>query len=294
MAAIFTGIGKAIGSLFKVEPKAEDESLEEKINKVLAEEREKIRPSREDIDIFGWITEDNNPIHRIPKRAKLMGLDDVPLMGAHIAAYGEQFIESVVQNMREYWGADIKILGQENKFRAPLYPGERTLWQVTGYRQIDGGIEIDVKGSVKEKGVITITSRLGKVYPQMPQIAGPIFSDRYLLDKDHIEEFFNCVGGKSNGKVPNMLPAAYVPATLLTLLKLKTKTREGINMAMRYDFLREAEAGELQVDIFPPREPSERRGQFVYKFKTVVSQRTAPLTYGELISSTPKKIEFYI
>jgi len=294
MPNIFQGIGQVIGYLFKVEPKQAEDTLEEQINKVLAEEREKIRPSREDIDTFSWITGDNNPIHRLQKRAKEFGFSDIPIMGAHIAAYGEQFIERIVERMRDYWGADIKIIGQDSKFKNPLYPTERILWQIVNYKQNNGNIELNVTGTTKDRKIVDITSRLGDQYPLMPQIAGPIpnSSRRYLLDPRHLEEFYDCVGAKHTGLVPNMLPAAYVPATLLELLKEKTQTMEGANLSMKFDFLAPAKPGFLQVDIFPPGEPSERKGNFIYRFKTVVSQDTKPITYGEILSSTKYKILF--
>jgi hypothetical protein len=289
---VLKGIGEAIGSMFGVEPKTVDENLEDKINKALAAEREKIRPSKEDILWLSWVTKDNNPIHRLPKRAKKMGFDDIPLMGSHMAAYGEQYIEGVVNHLREYWGADIKIIGQENKFKAPLHPEERVLWQVTGYKPANDKIKLEATGSVKDKKVIDITSTLCNEYPKMPQIAGPIFSNTYLLEDEHLEAFHNSVGGKDGKNVPHMLPASYVPATLLTLLERETQTMEGSNLAMKFDFLNEANPGSLQVDIFPPRRPSERKGQYIYKFRTVVSQETLPITYGEITSAIPMKVEF--
>jgi len=302
-AIIFRGIGRGIGTLFGVEPKPADELLEEKINKALAEEREKIIPSKDGIELFSWITKDNNPIHRIPKIAREMGFEDTPLMGAHVAAYGEQFIEGVVQHMREYWGADIKVVGQDNKFVKPLYPEERTLWQVSGHKIVDGGIDLTVTGNVKDKRVIGITSHLGKNYFLMPQLAGPIFSQRYFLHDGHLDSFSNCIGGKNNGKVLNMLQSAFVPATLLRLLEEKTQTVEGINKSMNFRFISEAKPGKLQVDIFPPNEPEEvrikdREGQrkvmYMHEFKAVVSQDTKPLSYGEITSLAPRKIDFSI
>lgn len=302
--AIFEGLWQAISSLWPgTAPKEATESLENQINKALAEEREKIRPSREDIDEFSWITKDNNPIHRLPKRAKKLGFDDTPVMGAHTAAYGEQFIERAVEHMRKFWGADIKITGQHSSFKAPVYPGERILWQITpSLENVNEEIRLGVTGTVKDKTVVEISSRLGKAYRIMPQIAGPVFSEKYLLDADHLEAFYNCVGGKNNGRVPNMLPASYVPATLLKLLEQRTQTMEGANAAMNFEFLREVEPGRLQVDIFPPRRPrlmpprkdandnvildpktQEPVKNYLYRFNAVVSQETKPVTYGELI-----------
>ncbi len=308
---ILQGIGQAIGELLGINPQQEPEDLEDKINNILARERENIIPSRENIDTFSWVTKDNNPIHRLPKRAKILGFEDIPLMGAHIAAYGEQFIERVVEKIRAHCGADLKIIGQDNGFKAPVYPGERILWQIMPeFKRRDGEIQLAITGTVKDKRVIDITSRIGKSYCIMPQIAGPIFSAKYLLDKDHLEEFYNCVGGTNNDQVPNMLPASYVPATLLTLLEQQTQTMEGMNLSMNYEFLREVEPGRLQVDIFPPRKPramqrKDEKGNsildpktdkpvtdYLYRFRTVVSQDTKPVTYGEILSSTTFEIKF--
>lgn len=289
---MLTGIEEQIGKLFGVEPKPIDKSLETRINKTLSEEREKIRPSKEDIDDFSWVTGDNNPIHRIQKRAKKLGFDDIPLMGAHVAAYGEQYITSVVESIIKYWEADIKITGLSNSFKAPVYPGERILWQTTGYEKTDSEIKLKTTGTVKERIVIDIKTHLGKEYQKMPQIAGPIYSRRYLLEKEHLETFYNCVGGKSNGIVPKILIAAFVPATLLKLLEEKIQTMEGTNLLMNFDFLSEASSGRLQVDIFPSREPKKHGEDYLYRFKTVCSQKTKPIIYGEILSSTKHLIEF--
>lgn len=289
---MLTGIGEQIGKLFGVEPKPIDESLETRINKTLSEEREKIRPSKEDIDDFSWVTGDNNPIHRIQKRAKKLGFDDIPLMGAHVAAYGEQYMNSVVESIKEYWEADIKITGLDNSFKAPVYPGERILWQTTGYEKTDSEIKLKTIGTVKEKIVIDIKTHLGKEYQEMPQIAGPIYSKKYLLEEEHLETFYNCVGGKSNGRVPKILPAAFVPATLLRLLEERTQTMEGTNLLMNFNFLSEASSGGLQVDIFPTSRSKKHGEVYLYRFKTVCSQKTEPIIYGEILSSTKHLIEF--
>jgi len=289
---MLTGIGEQIGKIFSVEPKLIDESLETKINKTLSEEREKIRTSKEDIDDFSWVTGDNNPIHRIQKRAKKLGFDDIPLMGAHVAAYGEQYVTSVIESIKEYWKADIKITGLDNSFKVPVYPGERILWQTIGYEKTASEIKLKTTGSVKEKIVVGITASLGREYQKMPQIAGPIYSKKYLLEEEHLETFYNCVGGKSNGVVPKILIAAFVPATLLRLLEERTQTMEGTNLLMNFNFLSEASSGRLQVDIFPTREPKKYGKDYLYKFKTVCSQNTKPIVYGEILSSTKQLIEF--
>ncbi len=313
VASLLSGIGDGITALFGVELKRADRSLEEQINKTLAEEREKIQPSREDIDWFSWVTKDNNPIHRLTKRAQRYGFRDIPLMGAHIAAYGEQFVEGIVRNMRDYWDVDIKIIGQENRFKKEVHPGDRILWQLTGFKNLEKEIRLTVVGSVNGNVNIEIISRLGKEYRQMPQLAGPIreASTEFLLEEDHLEAFYSCVCGENSGDVPNMLPAAYVPATLLSLLEQKTQTMEGINYIMSFDFLKKAKIGMLQVDIFPPRKPksrprideetgkpaiNEKTGEpivdYIYKFRTIVSQNTKPVTYGEITSATPFEIKF--
>ena len=284
------GLGALVALNYRVPSKDVDETLEDQINRALSEEREKIRPSVADINTFSWVTEDNNPIHRLPKLAQQFGFTDIPVMGAHIAAYGEQYIEGVVQHMRDFWGADIKIIGQKNKFRKPLYPEERVLWQVTDFKKNNSTIDLRVSGAVKDNEIVSITSRLGNEYLLMPQIAGPIYSKRYLFERAHLDAFYDCVGGKRSEIVPNMLPAAFVPATLLALLKDKTRTMEGINWSMDFDFIAQAIPGPLQVDIFSPRKPMEVKGSFVYQFETVVSQDNTPITYGKIVSATRHKI----
>ncbi|MDO8459611.1 MAG: MaoC family dehydratase [Nanoarchaeota archaeon] len=285
-----------------------EEKLEDKINQVLAKEKEKIYPTTEDIERFGWVTGDNNPVHRLKSRAKKMGFDNTPIMGAHMAAYGEQYIVGAVQTIREYVSSDLKIIGQKTKFTAPIYPQENMWWQVKGAQEkgdtrFDLSITGEVKGKPNRNTVVEITSRLGSAYPAMPQIAGPLHSRKYLLELDHLEEFYNSVGGKYAGKVPHSLTAAFVPATLLQLLEERAHTMEGANLVMDFDFLNDSQLGLMQVDIFPPeRPPRERKGKdpntgeqkvegYIYQFRAVVSQKTKPILYGEIMSFTPKKID---
>jgi hypothetical protein len=298
MPKILSGIGQTIGKLFGVEPKPVSDTLEEQINKALAEEKDKIRPSRNDIDTFSWITKDNNPVHRLEGRARKMGFKQIPIMGAHMAAYGEQFIEMVVENMRDYWGANIKIIGQDNSFKEAVGLRDKIHWQVTGYKAIDSEIRLNVSGTVKDTEAIAITSHLGKEYKPRSDISGPINSKKYLLEEDHLNSFYECVGGKNSKIVPNMLPAAYVPASLLALLEEKTQTMEGINLSMNFEFIRKAKLGKLQVDVYPPKKPKEKQRKnsetidYIYMFKSIVSQDSKPITFGKIISSTPYLTEF--
>ena len=70
---------------------------------------------------------------------------------------------------------------------------------------------------------------------------------------------------------------------------------EGINLSMNYDFLADVKLGTLQVDIFPTRKPRQRKNEngevsYIYKFKTLCSQETKPVTYGEIVCLSKNEI----
>lgn len=293
----FSGIGATIGRFFGVEPKLEDESLEEKINNALAHEWEKITPTREDNESLQRITKDNNPIHISSDAAKKLGLKDTPIMGIHTAGYAEQFMEKVIDNMRSYWGADMKMTGLYTGFKGFVYPGDKILWQVTGYASSGEVIKLKTEGRVGENVVTDVEAELGKEYKRMPQIAGPISFRRYSIEEAHIAQFCKCVGVKYEKKIPKMLVSSFVPSTLLAIAEEKGMKIDGINLSMSYDFLGDAEPGSVQVDIFPSRRARPRKmedgGQaYIYKFKTVCSQDTKPLAYGEMVCLSRSELNF--
>lgn len=306
MVQILSGISAAWRAMFpgivgEVQDNS-DELVENEVNQALAGERENICPAREDMTAFGWVTGDNNPIHSMVERAKKLGFKDTPVMGMHIAAYGEQFSHGVIQRMRRYWGGEVKVIGQSTTIKSPLYPRERTLWQVTEYKKRDTGIDLKILGTSGEQTIAEVTTKIGREYALMPQIAGPMYNRRFLLGEDHLESFYQAIGAKNDGTIPTMLPAAYVPATLLRLLEDRTGTIEGTIINMDFNSIRNAKLGRLQVDIFPTREPRELMktdtltkervsAGFLYKFKAMVSQDTKPITYGEVTTVSPIKLD---
>lgn len=310
--AILKGLGLRIAKIFGVEPKEEDETLEQKINKALAQERERIVITREDSDLFGWITKDNNPIHGSPDGTKeaaiKAGFKDTPIRGAHTASYAEQYVRRVVENMREFWGADIKIIGQHTSFKAPVYPGERILWQIESFKDAGDAIMLYATGNVKRTEendliknvkVVDVTSRLGTNYKKSAEVEGAgRFSRTYSIEEDHISKFCKCVGVEVDGKVPDMLPAAFVPATLLALIEEKTNSMGGMNLYMDFDFASGAGAGGLQVDVFPPKRARSQKDEasgntyYLYKFRALCRQGDKIVTYGELLCSTEHNIDF--
>ena len=292
----FSGIGVTIGRFFGVEPKPEDD-LEERINNALAHEWENITPKRENNESLQRITKDNNPLHISSDAAKKLGLRDTPIMGVHTAGYAEQFMDRAVENMRKFWGADMKITGLYTGFKGFVYPGDKILWQITGYDSSGDVIKLKAEGKVSGNVVTDVVAELGKEYRTMPQIAGPISFRRYSIEGAHIEEFCRCVGVKYEGRIPKMLPGAFVPSTLLAIAEEKGKTIDGLNLSMNYDFLGDAKPGIVQVDIFPTRKPRPRKMEdgspaFIYKFRTVCSQESKPLVYGEIVCLSNSELNF--
>ena len=97
----FLGIGNLMRLIYNAR-ELDSPTLAEDINVILAGKREAITPKKENIDRFAWITGDNNPIHRSIEAARELGFLDTPLMGAHIAAYGEEFITGIGERINKF------------------------------------------------------------------------------------------------------------------------------------------------------------------------------------------------
>lgn len=253
-----------------------------------------VQASREAMSRFGWITKDNNPIHKFSEQAiEYGGFTDTPVMGAHLAAYGEQFTEKVIHDLnKETWGSKIKLIGQTTKFKDPVYPEEKLTWEVGRYnvknRNGQDIIDISINGSINReensKIAVSINARLGNEYGIMPQIAGPGFWRKFAIQPKHLDVFYRCVGASPNSKIPQMFPGAFIPATLLELLETTTQSLEGVNREIDINFLNEPRMGSpVRVDMFQLlEEPKAIRGtdQKMYDIRFVCSQDTKPLSYG--------------
>jgi len=296
------GIAAAIGEKLGRDVRQIDDSLETEIETILKEWSEKTEISRDDNIGFCDLTKDFGAIHRDVETAKAytsIDLTDTPIVGTLTSAIGGRLARRVVEKLVDYWGEDaqdLKVVGQQTKFSDTVYPEQKISWTFPdqGYRENIDGVEFSIVGSIKGNEVASVTTRLGGEFRRMPQIAGPIFSRKYKIGDLEIDGFYNCVREKRRGEVPASLVNSFVPSTLLVLQKEKTGGEEGTNRSMDFDFIREAKQGEIQVDVFRPSKLPNRpiRGQYVCRFRAVVSQDSEPLQYGVVACLTPNIIEF--
>lgn len=301
------------------------ETLEEKITQIVTRvqspENQVVHPRKEDIMKFGIVSGDFNPIHLLPERAIKYGFKDTPFMGAHTASYAYHFGEMILRGLQEEdWGKNLKIIGQSTTFKTPVLPGDTLVWKVKerGYsfdrnndRQ-DNPLEkvkISFTGSVKreEKDVdptkplaeaLDVEIRLGEKYNVMPQIAGAEFWNRSDIEPEEIPLYYECVGQTNKGIIPHIYAAAFIPPALLRLQKERTGRKEGANLAFDLDFLNEAKAGSIKVEIYPGKAPREMRDKldktkilgYYHSLKVVCSQDTIPLNYGNVNVLAPMPI----
>ncbi|MBX4212298.1 MaoC family dehydratase [Candidatus Pacearchaeota archaeon] len=290
-----SGISNLAARLFRIAPR-EDENLEKQINETLAEERERIQPSSEDITSFGDMTEDHNPIHRDKSLALKKKLLDTPVMGAHTAIYGAQFVNGVTERMKKFWGTDIKMVSQESRFPAPIYPGDKIRWQIVDYKEVEGNqIELDITGykirDEEKKEAVKITSRLGDNYA-LPEIKGtPIYSQKYMMTEDLIRNLHQRTGGNPSDKPLHMFAVSFVPTTLTKLLLEKSNTLEGINGAMDYKFTGDIKPGELSVDVYRFKETRTRGGAFWYRLDAHCRQGKDSIAYGEMLCTANQLVD---
>jgi acyl dehydratase len=294
-----TGITKALKNSLDVACPLTDEQLQIVLEQI-TQTRTAV-PSETDVEMFGMVTLDNNPAHRDREIARSLGFEDIPVMGAHTAAYGEQYGRSILAVLGSD-GNKVVLRGQENRFKAPFYLGDRLQWRLTGFKETDRGLDLNLEGMVNDKKIIATKLKLGRTFPEVLEIPDPtIYTKDFSLDLPWLKEFYACVGRKSEAEVeppkriPSMLYASYVPSTLLELLKEVTGKREGTNLAMNFEFLQERKLDGVEtvyVDISQPRQPTEHKGTFHYKFKALVREGNTPITYGEIRSTTPHEIDF--
>jgi acyl dehydratase len=276
--------------------KAELETiLKTAIDTVQVPTNQVVQTSLDQIRRFGWITEDTNPIHQFDDVAQAKGLSKTPVMGAHLAAHGEQYAVKIVDNLSI---PGLEIIGQDTKFKGFVYPDEKLVFKINKSNIRNDFIQLSINGSVtredKTVDALDITVRIGDKYPLMPQIAGPGFWRKYLIIPQKVQEFHRCVGQIGNGDIPNSFITSFVPSTLIALLKEQTFTMEGFNGAMNFDYMRKAEVGNdpIKVDLFQFREPREINSgeskNYLYTgLRIVCSQATKPLAYGTVSVMTP-------
>jgi acyl dehydratase len=296
------GIAVAIGNKFGRDVKQIDDRLESEIEIILKEGTERTKISQEDNIGYCDITEDFGVIHRDAEAARAYAGEffrDTPIVGTLTDAIGSGVSGRVFEKLVNFWeeeGQEFKIVGQQTKFSDVVYPGDSISWTFPeqGYRENIDGVELSIVGSVKGREVASVTTRLGKDFRQMPQIAGPILSRRFMIGEKEVSKAYQCAHEEPRNEVPASLVRAYVPSTLLVFQKEKTGKEEGMNRSMDFDVIREAKQGEIQADIFYPEKIPTRptRGNYIYRFRAVVSQDSEPLQYGVVACLTPNFIEF--
>jgi len=301
---VFGGITNLLRKITGSELTTEErlERLLEETASSVSKEREKIVTSRERIALFGATVEDYNAIHLIPEKAKKKGLRDVPIIGTHIAAYAEQFAQTIIQHINQIDknALGVQIRGQTTTFRDFAYPDENILWQVSGYRETRGGINLDISGRTNGRVIAETSVKLGtSPFPTQETDTEKVFSRRYSLNQERFDDFYNCVGGKSNGDAAIILPALFIPSTLLALLRDRTLEIDGINRSMDLNYMAHPVVGKpIQIDIFPtkrePRklpDPNTGRETYLYKIEAACTQEDRQIATGEIVCLTPHNLD---
>ncbi|MBX4196235.1 hypothetical protein KW805_01465 [Candidatus Pacearchaeota archaeon] len=291
-----TGITEAAMRLFGIVLREDDRGLEQQINREWAEQREKITASSEDITSVGDMIKDYNPIHRSKELAIKKNLLDTPLMGAHTAIYGAQFIQGVTDRMKKFWGADIQVVSQKSRFPSPIYPGDKIKWQIVNFKEIPGkNIDLAITGYRKRdnesKEAVNLTASLGNRY-FIPEIRGvPIYSQSYLITEELIRNLHQRTGGNSSEKPLAIFATSYVPTTLTNLLLEKANSLEGTNASMNFKFTGELQPGELTVDIYKFEKTRPRGGAYWYNMDAHCRQGGKSVAYGTMLAIADQDVE---
>jgi len=272
-----------------------DDEVERDIAQLLKEGSRSF--SQEDNVLYCDTIEDKNPIHRDQEAARAytgMELSDTPIVGAFTSAVGGRLSLNIVNRLRNHWGEDaqdLKITGQKTKFSGNVvYPGSEIIWVIPkqGFSENRGDISITVEGRIKKNLAVSVTTNLGSEVKRMPQIAGPFYSATYDVDRARLQNHAECVGGEIGEGIPDSLAVNYAPSTLLKFQKERYGKSEGTNVAMDFEFIRQAKPGLIQVDVFAPRKMPRRqlRGRYIYRLRIVTSQENNPINFGEIVCAS--------
>ena len=302
------GIGKFLGKLVERNLRPIDDEFDSELQTMLEEKSQKIKISREDNIRFANITGDTNPIHRDLEAALAfnfggMKFTDTPIIGTYLAMIGEQFSYRIFRSLRDHWGEDgqdLKIIGQETKFKDPVYPDDDINWQVSGYNERSEYVDISLTGKVGKKVVVEVATKLGYLFGRMPPIAAPIIQpskDKIMtIGPEEVRALNEMTNGGPTDRIPLTLLPALATRTMLAYKKQKTGDMVGLNRLMNFTFFDLPQTGEIQVDIYrPKRIANTTRSDFHrYILRAVCGLTTdsKPLCYGEIKIMCPQELDF--
>jgi len=299
----FAGFGKSIMGLIRRAPEKSiaeqiEEAAEAQAQAILVAAEESVTYSREDNLGFCNFVGDHNRIHRDPEIAKaykFIPFEDTPIVGVLLASTGARISRNAVSQLKALWEEDengLKVIGQEIAFKNPAYPEEGIRWSFEGYKEKAGEVDITLLATTKGGKIIELTTRLGRAYSLMPQIAGPILSRPNEIDEGKFQKAAEYTQGEYNPNMIPMLVASFAPSGLLKILESTEGDKEAANLRMDINYLGDPQLGRFQTDMFLPARIRGNIARPVYKFRTLASQSTRPINYMDITCTTSQPINF--
>ncbi|MFH1802876.1 MAG: MaoC family dehydratase [archaeon] len=236
---------------------------------------------------------DYNPIHRSAEAAKAFQFGkfkERPIVGPLIIGTAQRVAEATFRDIRDYFGLEEiqnLVVGTKTKFRNPAYPDQKVKFDVIDCKESGGNVVLAVAVTSGRDKIAQVDVLVGPRYRQMPEIGGPIHSEVYEIPQEVINGLNKCIGFEE-GRVSPFNGAALVPSALLFMLKERTGSMVGGNLAMETSYLGMPTAGRYQVDIMPPRNIREASR---FTLGALVTQETAPIAYTMIKAATPETLK---
>ena len=268
-------------------------NLEGKIREEVERKRIDRTIARDEIPRFGDLTKDYNPVHRQVEIATKFGFQDTPVMGAYTSAIVAQYIKEIIDEIIRPYHEIYTLSGQKMSFKSPLYPGEK-LTLSSSYQGIgkNGEILLSTKGSVGDRTVIEVSSRIHHTPKEIQLPSNPLFYKDYLITEEDINSFY-ALANKGSGKRNNpMICPSFVPGTLLELLSQKAGKLEGTNLSMDYNFISDLTPGMLRINIYTDQSKRARKkgDNFLYRFQTSSLQEGRVIDQGEILTASKQEV----
>ncbi len=203
---------------------------------------------------FGRLVNDGNLMHSNLENARANELEGLPVYGTYLAALGEQHF---VNFLRKHCEIAYHFSHLNFTFTRPVFTEETFLYRSVKIRRVKNDcltlgsrIAKETKDGIDE--VAVLGAKIGK--GERPAFKTPertrVFDSHTTIDEKTRKAFYSLLRVNDEFRVPYLLVAATVPATLLNLAESVGNRKEGIAACFEVTTFDEPLIGNYQTDIY--------------------------------------------